>query len=283
MRDLEKVEDRAKGSLPISIPTSLALEGLFGFGEYQDRPSQANKVDEIWVNLRTLFRNLNNSLEGEYKSLVSVESLLEAFKSEIDIFNISVALQSGDRIKVRYYYSSYQSFKKEFPHAKWKELNTTKQTMEQDIENRVIQAFRKAIPELWYEFELLDFNVKLKGDYKKVALLTHYSADLLWYKTFSKLYLLESHTGALKDRSMWYTKLTGGKQHQRIPFNKLTIQVFGDNNLVFSTMSIAIKRRLLEIAEKDSWTSTSTDERVRVSINKIVYSDEKAFFLSLLE
>jgi hypothetical protein len=179
-----------------------------------------------------------------------------------------------------FYFCDFSDFSRQFPNAKLKTRKTAKQEIAHALEIDVFKAFYKpkALPT---DLTLNYYDTIFKDRGEKVALLTHLPVDLLWRAQFKELTLLESHTGALKKRAAWYSKLTGGSQMTRIPFNRLTLQVFGEN-LYFSAMLPGIRNRVLEMAEKDQWTSVTTDERIRASIQKLYDPREKTFFLDLL-
>lgn len=277
-----KVAEREKGEAPLSIGTSLALESLGGFGEFPNESPPIHKHDELWVNLRTLFRNCFNAIERTVRTELMATDLVNGLIDDIQVLLSTIELRSVGRMNVIFYLNSFKSFTKEFPNGKWRELSTPKQIFEHDLEEKTLKLFMKDFQES-IGVDVKEFNVKITAKSGNAVILTHYPTDLLWRSSFQQLTLLESHTGALKSRAEWYTKLTGGKRYNRIPFNRMTMQVFGDGNLLFSSMSPKIKNRILEIAESDDWTPVTTDEKVRHSINKLYDPREKVFFLGLLK
>lgn len=274
---------RELGAAPMSIGTSLAFEGYYRFGEYADEKPHRYGLDNFWINLRTLFRNAYGAFNKQDRLNLGPDVFKDAMVEDLMVINSIVNQYSNHLVSVEYYLCSFKSFEKTFPKGLYKELNTPNQQFDQNMEDATIELFKKGMGELPFEFTLKEFDTKIRGNNKRVAILTHYPVDLLGWESFSRLYLLESHTGKIKDRTQWYTKLTGGKRYQRIPFNSLTLQVFGDNNLLFASMLPSIKKRILDIAEEDNWTNATTVEKVRVSINKIPYPVEKRFFLELLK
>src|SRR5690606_9561418 len=94
------------------------------------------------------------------------------------------------------------------------------------------------------------YDVYIEGKFQDTMLLTHIPVDLLSADRFSKLVLLESHTGAIKPHLSWYTKLTNGKELFRMPFNRFTLQVFGDNGVHFAPMPMKMKQAVKDISEK---------------------------------
>ena len=80
--------------------------------------------------------------------------------------------------------------------------------------------------------------------------------------------MLESYTGQIKERSKWYTKYYQGKDLFRIPFREDLLQVFGDAEL-FKPFPKANRDELVEIAEKRSWTSVTTRDKIKNDIDLI--------------
>lgn len=275
------IEKREKGEAPISIGTSLAIESLCGFGEFPNANPPVYQYEQIWINLRTLFRNCLGAVptadQVDLKSTDVGNGVLE----DMGILKSTLELKSTGKIEIIFYYCTYDSFQKEFPKGKWKELRTSKQQYEHSLEEGTLK-YLLGDTDMLEMFDVREFNTIPNDKGLKAVMLTNYPSDLLSYRNFVKLILLESHTGALKPRSEWFSKLTGGKNFTRIPFNRLTLQVFGDNNLLFSSMSLGIKNRIHEISEKDNWTPVTTYDKIRNSINKIYDPVEKTFFLTLL-
>lgn len=276
------VEDREKGEAPLSIGTSLALESLCGFGEFPSDDPPVKNYPELWVNLRTLFRNFYTAIDREFRKELGASDLVMGLVDDLHVLVSTLELKSVGRVKVVFYYCDFRSFEKEFPNAIWKKPKTALQVIEHELENKTIKLLLSDEYRP-HEQDIRHFNVRFTGQTGNTLLLTHYPCDLLWRSHFAQLTLLESHTGHFKTRDQWYTKLTGGKRYERIPFNRLTIQVFGDGNLLFSSMNRKIKERLVELADQYRWTPLTTDERVRFTLNELYDPREKQFFLSLLK
>jgi hypothetical protein len=274
------ITNREKGAAPLSIGTSLALEMLCGFGEHESSDPPGFHYDELWVNLRTLYRNCIGAVATPERVHLNHRQLLDGLVEDIEVLSSTVESTLLGKLKVSFYYCDYSDFKLVFPLAKFRELKTPKQLFENELEKAVYKLFYSgSYTSNGLNFRHFDTRFKDKG--KNVILLSSYPLDLLWRKNFNALTLIESHTGVIKPRSVWYTKLTGGSQLVRIPFNSLSLQVFGEN-LLFASMPPAIKRKILAMAEEDKWTSVTTDERIEASIKKLYDPTEKAFFLRLL-
>ena len=273
------LEAREKGeTLPLSIGTAQAIESLAGLGDFSTPNAPIAQYDECWVNLRTLFRNCFNALGREARVLLSPESLVIGVQEDWLMLQSSIRQASHSQTKAVLYYCSFDSFERTFPNARYKTLSTERQREEQQKEDATIAAFL----EQEGDDEVKLFDVKITGSYPKVVMMTHYPVDLLWHRAFRKLELVESHTGTIKPRSDWHTKLTGGRKLAHLPFNTLTIQVFGDGNVLFASMLPSIKKEITELAVSERWHSVTTPDKVRHGLSKLYDPRVKEFFRSLL-
>lgn len=275
---LEKLDSREKGTLPISVGTSLAIESLCGLGEFETKKPPIINFDSLWINVRTLFRNCYGSIDKDSKGIMKSDVMVEGLVSDMLTILSTISNQTSGRVRVIFYYDTYKSFNKKFPNAKQKEPSTDKQILEHYLEESTI----KLLLSNQNDIDIKVFDCELNSRDKRTAIITHYVSDLLSRKHFIDLVLLESHTGSFKTKTEWNTKLTGGNKLPRIPFNRLTIQVYGDGNTLFHAMLPSIKKVITEIAEKDKWNPTTSLEKIRFSLNKMKDKEQREFFLSLL-
>lgn len=260
-----EIAQREVGNLPLSIGTSLAVE-VIGGGSEETPPSPEREFlpEELWINLRTLFRNLYNGMNPELRRGVLGSHFIPTMLQEIEQIFTYVSDVRQDQTKVIFYHCSYRSMGREFPRAKLKEASTELQRLYAALEYEVCETILKEHKET---FDIRTFDIKIIGSSRHAWVMTHAPVDLLWNRSFSKLVLLESHTGALKTRTQWYTKLTNGKELHRIPFNRLSLQIFGDNSTHFLSMPQAFKKPLLELSEQYHWTQATTMEKIRYNIS----------------
>lgn len=280
---VEAIENRDKGAAPLSIGTSLALESLCGFGEFEDQKGNLTKVDELRVNLRTLVRNFLGSIDKYVKETTTVSNMLDYLIEDIIVLKSVIESKSDGRVKLSIYYPTYtdNGFKRKFPNAIRKIAKTAKQKLDSALEEDLLKAiYSKREATDVENFHLVDFDDNYKGG--NVCLISHYPVDLLSSKNYKKLYLLESHSGAFKDKTKWYTKLTNGKKLLTIPFNKFTIQVLGDGNTMFSAMKISLKEPLFLLADAKGWTNVTTFDKVRFDVNRMEDSEIKTLYKSLV-
>lgn len=270
------IDGRSVGQYPLSIATSLAIESAFGVHpEIKVTKPPIQDYDELWINARTLFRNLIGSITSEGIRTVTSQELKSAIFDEMQMIDSLVSEQTGGRVKVIHYISNYADIESNYPHATIRRDNTPKQKEYSQLLEKVFTALLKEVPPGYVR----TFKLKLVPDASKpmdvarmkaikALILTHYAFDLLSYKNFGSLTLLESHTGAIKDRSQWYTKYYQGKELSMIPFREDLIQVFGDNE-TFRTHDPKLRRDIVEIAKKYKWSSVTTYDKIRYGIDSM--------------
>jgi len=269
----------------LSIGTSLSFESLFTGTQqpYDLERVIPNNVDishydEMWINLFTLFRNIIGSVPSAQVSNLKPEDIAYVLAEEVETIREIVRLQAGNRFRVVIYSSGYKGLKEKHVFANIRVDTTEKQRMMTDLLNDTINVYYKHNP---LHVDGKHYNLGI-GDAesinKKILILSHYAYDLLSYKKFFKMDLLESHTGVLKERAKWYTKYTDGKNLMRIPFNEAFIQVFGDSQ-TFYPMDKVLRADILELAEKSHWNPLTTDERIRFTISGL----KNPFFVSILK
>lgn len=261
------LSQREMGKFPLSIATSLALEGAAGIIEeapVDPAPIVTYSPKEIWFNLRTLFRNLYGSMERSVRDSITAGPAFDALMGELEVIVNVVDTISKHKARPVLYYATHHWLYREFPYAKLKRPKTALQEQYDFIENKVCNAIIKKMGKKTVRV----FNVNLTGDYPPSFMVTHMPVDLLSSRYFQRLWLLESHTGAVKPKTQWSTKLTGGKGYERIPFNRFTLQLFGDDSTNFYSQSIRDKRKIIEIAEKNRWHSNTTKDKILNDIKK---------------
>lgn len=256
-----RLAQRELGQIPVSIGTSLALEGAAGIIEeapVNPAPIVTHSPQELWINLRTLFRNFYNSIERDLKNAILPADVVPLLLEEIEVINAAVNKISEFKTKPVFYYCTLNSMSMEFPKAKLKQAKTPLQQQYVEIERRVCWEIVQALG----SDSVRVFDIHLKGRWPGSYILTHAPVDLLSHRYFADLRLLESHTGKIKGRAQWNTKLTGGKGYERIPFNRFTLQLFGDDSTYFYAMSIKLKRFVLDLAQRRRWSPVVSKEKI---------------------
>lgn len=279
------LSQRTTSAFMLSIGTSLSFESLFVGSQqpYDQERVIPNNVDlthydELWINLFTLFRNIIGSVPTAQVNNLLPDDIAYVLAEEVEYIRDIVKTHVGSKVRVVVYSSAYKGLKEKHKHASVRGDTTEKQRRMTDLLNDVINIYYKHHPlhedGKHYNLGIGDAN----SINKKVLILSHYAYDLLSYKKFFKMDLLESHTGVLKERAKWYTKYTDGKNLVRIPFNEAFIQVFGDSQ-TFHPMDKVLRADILELAERSNWNPLTTDERIRFTISGL----KNPFFVSILK
>ncbi len=264
----EIIASRATEGLPLSVGTGLAIDAIKDLKGY----------DTLWINVRTLWRNLYEAIETDKRESFfdnnrprdkAVAAMANTLREEILFIKTHLAeTLSG----VRFYYLGYQDLPKKYPHAILKQPSTDLQKRYVNLMERSLDTLLQADVNQTIE---LDKGSEIRGEPTRSLIITHYPTDLLSKFKFTKLRLLESHTGAVKSSSEWYTKLTDGKELKTIPFNYFTIQIFGDGGGAhFGRYPIKIRRALLEVAQKYKWTPVTSMDRIKLTLSRM--SDQYA-------
>lgn len=257
------IEQMERGQYSLNIPTSLALESLFGI--HPDRtwvkPPHLGK-DQIWLNLKTLVRNIISSFPKEVVAYLQPNFLAELIHDEWNTFRTVV--KDHSRLEPILYVSNYSDLERRYNrnHALVRRDNTDKQ---KELTERTNAAIKVAMKQ-WDEDDIKVFSNDIKGDkHKSVFMITHVPYDLTFYPSFGEVELLESHTGMIKNRSLWYTKFIGGKDLSMIPFTLYFLRIFGDKE-TFVPMDSKLRKELVELATNQKWNALTTDSRVRMNI-----------------
>lgn len=255
----EILTNRAVGQFPISIATSLAIESLIGI--HPDAPSDHPPIqdhDALWVNMRTLIRNLMGSTPTESRKHLTEQTVAEYIVNEMRAIE-AVCVEHGDgRFDVAYYKCTYSDLSYTYNKAILKAITSPGQKAAWIFEEAVLKVidaeYQGHIPYLSLTRKFPEVSVK-------ALMISHYPVDLLQRYKFDSLTLLESHTGAVKPPNMWNTKLHNGRELDRIPFDRMTVQLFGDG-VTFTPMNLKVRQKMIELAEKNKWTPMTTKDFV---------------------
>jgi hypothetical protein len=280
----QAIAEREVGQYPLSVATSLALEGACGVHpDHDPKVKKAPLLDygELWINLRTLFRNFMGALPKEVQGGVVPRQLDEGIRDEMDQIKRIVQEFTHNHCKVVFYVSNYAGMKEKYPHAKLRGANTDKQQEYMEIKNQTLELLLKSLEQQGGE-DIRVFKLKLFPQQQaKTLIFTHFAYDLLSWKAFSSLDLLESNTGNVKKRAQWYTKYQNGRELSMIPFREDFIQVFGDSRTFFQ-MPIRIRRQVIELATKYNWSAVTTDEKIRQNIGQLEDLETRKLLLEIL-
>lgn len=249
------------GDMGLSIPTDEAIRQL----ELKD----TERVDGLYVNLHTLVRNAMGSTDTTRFDTVKQVSA-QVIK---DIFLIHEHMRETHELPVMVYYCDYTKHlpkERGFSQANFKLAKTDKQIQQEQFRQRVMDELLK-LKEL--KEMIVEQPVPLKPP-KAVPrtsylILTHVMVDLIDYHYFDKLTLLESHTGALKASSRFHQKLNvSSDKKDFVPFNSITLQVFGDNSKLFEPVEASVRRAFTDLAVSKRLNPNTTVDRVKFCLNE---------------
>lgn len=243
-------ERRLGDKEPLSVGTAIPFEERITNGD-------RIQADNLWINVRTLFRNFM----GAYDAPVKVQSVIGEFYNELTAID-GVCRQFG--INLQLYYPSYKSFRRRHPGAIVKENLTTRQRLEESDMRVAMLALMSS--DLVQQLSIGEADVELPGAKGRTWIITHEPIDLLSRNRFGDLMLLESHTGALKEPDKWILKLQRNAktapQYAHLPFNEFTYRLFGDNSLCESQKP-SLKKIVLDLSIQKRWTTSTSLSKIR--------------------
>lgn len=258
------IVNREIGQYPISIGTSLALEGLFGIHPNQPKHQPvAAKFTHLWINIETPIRNLYAACDKEMLASVTITQAHDLIMEELYHIQEVVTDHPRSELTPVFYYDVFDELKWLYPKAQWRIATTERQQHMLNLETLTRDAVLATIEEKQYPLTVIKGSPPVEAI--NVALLTHSSHQLLWRFKFNHLMLLESHTGKLKSPGEWSSKLKGISNDDHLPFTPFTLQVFGDGHL-FAGEETAIKREVKSIATASRWTKVTTTEKIKNDI-----------------
>lgn len=253
-------------NIPVSYGTANAIESSLGLLEGQSpEDPPINTVESLWINVRTLFRNAMSSTESDSSRLILPEEMAETLMAEMTIINSVVNDKTKGMVNVVFYICTHSSITRKFPNASYRNSNQNT-----ELQRNTYIVEQQALKELLDSGAVIDlrkFDLEFGDSSKSAFIVTHQPIDLLNQYRFKKLLLLETHTGAIKPRSRWYTKLHGGKDLVNIPFDRMTLQLFGDSNM-FSPLNIKVRKHTVELAKANAWTYMTTRDMILSCIKK---------------
>jgi hypothetical protein len=262
--------NRTIGQFQISIATSLAIESALGVHPDISVPNvPIESYNALYINVRTLVRNFIGAVEKDALNSIHPNEVMDFVSHEMSEITDVIKTNVNKHIDVVFYFSEYKDLSFKYPYSFLRVNSTDKQTQLAKYLQAVFLELLKRHTKPDAEIKIHVYPLKLSvAGAPRALIISHYPYDLLSYYQFEKLSLLESHTGQIKERSKWYTKYYQGKDLFRIPFREDLLQVFGDAEL-FKPFPKANRDELVEIAEKRSWTSVTTRDKIKNDINLI--------------
>ena len=271
MTGSEALAERVTSAANVSVGTTLAMETIIpGWPVFDPARVAPPKVTlhgytRVMFNLWTLARNLHASIPREGRDSVRPQDAGEVLAEEAWEVVSAVEKATAGAVKGLIYYPSYDGLGREYPKGKLRQNTTDKQKASQALLKGMCDVAAKIL-ETNHKANFARFNVRLQPEgMGQTMLFTHFPSDLLSEHRLGKVALLESHTGVVKPKNLWYTKLFNGKTMSNMPFNAMTLQVFGDEHH-FHPWEAKIKNAILEMAQKNRWSWATTASRIRLDV-----------------
>lgn len=262
---------RVTSAFPLSIATSLAFESIFDtdtptYDPERVKPPKVNISDyqSFYINILTLIRNILGAVDKEHVHKIGAEAIKDCLLVEIDTIKSIIKNEGNGLVEVYFYVSDYKDLNpNNSPHVLLRMDNTDKQKASTALRN---DAIKRLLKELGRKDNILLFSNDIRPvERNKGLILTHIAYDLLSSRHFVSLDLIESHTGILKKKHLWYTKFYNGKELSNIPFNKIFLKIFGDNEH-FRPQSIKVRKDLMDLAIAKNWNQTTHLEKVKFDL-----------------
>lgn len=263
--------ERTLSGFHLSAGTGLAFESLFVPTETvldtanQAKPVNTKNYNIFYISIFTLLRNILNAIPSSTN--IYYKDVYDTLLDEMNIIR-TIALTQTPHLSVRFYWCSYKTARSVFTHqsVKLRTSNTPKQKMTEILLNQVIN---KLLKEKDDEFLMFNSDILERDSSSKTAIvLTSQAYDLLSYKYFHSLDLLESHTRLIKTRALWYSKYkpVGNEDMSRLPFLKMLLMVMGDNYMYLS-MPIELRRIIVATSHARKWNAFTTRDKILLDLS----------------
>ena len=264
---INTLAERELGNIPVSIATALAIDGLYNrHPDLKPMPKlPASKAKIIYLNARTLFRNIHGAIGDSDKAMaVNAKDYAASLLQEVDELKSALA-QEEHPLEVVLYLPSYKSIARYMGNGELKPLNTDRQKAYNTLENNTLQRIVDMYKDVENKpFLEVDMDIKVET-YQHIFILTHLPVDLLNVVNAADVYLVESHTGRVKSQDLWYTKFAS-ERSPNIPFNKATLLFFGDSGGFFKPQNVKSRRRLIDIGTTRKWNAHTTPSRMLLGV-----------------
>lgn len=258
--------DRATSGFNLSVATGLAMESVFEPNLPTIDPSREapekmalNKDYLFMVNCETLLRNLIGSVSKEVYDRCEPHHLAYILVEEIRVIESLCSEEGGGYLSPVFYVTDYDKITGYLHRSvKRREAKTDIQRFNKKKIDKALEYVRILKPEVQLYVNKTDFP---KAD--SCLILTHYPYDLLFYKNFRDMLLLESHTGKIKSRIQWNTKYFPypGADMSKFPFNRTLLLIFGDK-IMFHPHFMQMRKYIVETAEKGQWTPLTSRDKI---------------------
>lgn len=254
------VLDRVEGAYPVAIATSLALEGAMGIHPEQEKIKKQAKLTDfniLAINLRTLVRNYLNAIDLKEKDEIPYDLILKYLAQEINSLR---HVTNELNIVLKIYQINHTFTILKMRNAIPRNSNNRQYIHLLDFLSRTDKHLTKMAME---ENNQEDLNINNLPS--PALVITHQPLDLFYLNTTDSL--LESHTGVIKRRVDWGTKLHTNK-YELMPFNSYTVQIFGDNDIL-APIGVVHRRAFTNLAEEYKWNQNTTTGRMKDAVSRL--------------
>lgn len=258
-----KIDGYTMGGLGLNVGTSLIFE------EWADNPKKVktykDKVSQFRVNVHTLMRNISEALEDEVRS---VESVVKYATLELDLFE-NMVREFFPNVEIVYYVTEFNYYSSLIPRSEMRVSKSPRIRKLLELELSATGDFYDWLQDSGRNVERIK---RKQGHIAKAALvLTHLPADLLCFRYYSDMFLVESHTGNIRERKTFPVKIL--PRHRRddahlIPFNHMSFQVYGDGGKMLNQASGAVTTAYTELARERKWNFTTSPDKIVNDINR---------------
>jgi len=261
-----RLDSEAISSIGCNIATGIILESIQQYKETNPK-DKISKIDTIFINGYTLYRNLVGCLEGNTNDKIR---LLKNDLGKVRIIKLFIedsltflqALEEAG-FNIRVFYPTYETPMKKFHN--WldeNELNPLKSLITK-TQRKAVKSLQSVVPGL---FKLTDYKFIHTNN---VFVITHLGLDLLNYTKYNNAVVVESHTGEFKKKDKWYTKLhkLGKNDLSILPYNEIIYRIFGDSWYV-KHETIALRKYIYKLALRKHWYYDMSNEDVLRSIKQ---------------
>lgn len=281
------VHERSVSSFPISIGTAIALESIFAprIEQYDPNRQIPNTIDltkysYMYFNVLTLFRNMQGAMDKETFLIARDTELIDVINQEMEVIKSLFNVEGHGICTPIFFIPTYEYFYKnsKFRMIKFREDKTEFQKIYTGKQSKVLFELLKT-----KNVEKINVELPVYGN-KNALLLSHIPLDLLNYKHFNILDLLESHTGKLKSRHTWNSKYfpIPDVDMNMFPFNRKLLMLFGDKTIIHPS-DIRIRKQIADIAKTRHWTTMTTLDKINLDISLTIKEPMVLEFLKMIE
>jgi hypothetical protein len=266
--------ERTVSAFPLSIGTSLAFESLFaGRNTPYDTSREIPEVikianyKELWINLSTLYRNIVGAIDKLTILRIDAVEMADCIEQEIEVIQSLLKEEGMGVCTAVFYFCDYHTLytKKHHNAVKMRVDNTDYQKIYTNLLLLTMKQLKDR--DAGHQYHWLDDTLK-SSSVSPTLLISHVTYDLLSYKHFRKLDLLETHTGKLKTRAQWYSKYAplSKEDLSTLPFTRKLLFIFGDK-VMFSPMDIRFRKMILEISRSRQWNPMTTEDKIKMDLD----------------